>query len=541
MDSNTKPSSPAVELALVRRARTFADRIAVVGPEGVFTYRDLLAASERVVEGLLSAALSPPLPLHEALGTATGDAPRMADGDLAEARIVYLVPPGFQHVAVQWGIWRAGGVAVPLAISHPAAELAYVLDDAEPSALIVHPSLAGRVRSLADERGIPVLDAIEMSSTMATAPVRGVPPDAIEVEADRRALMIYTSGTTGRPKGVVTTHANLQAQVESLVEAWGWSESDHVLLVLPLHHVHGIVNVVTCALWSGACCQMSSRFAAADTWERFTRGDLTLFMAVPTVFFRLIQAWEEADQTQRERWEAGARGMRLMVSGSAALPVSVLERWEEITGQRLLERYGMTEIGMGLSNPLEGERRAGHVGTPLPGVEVRRVDESGEVVQQDVPGELEVRGSGVFSEYWRRPEDTQRALHDGWFRTGDVAVVEDGYYRLLGRMSVDIIKTSGYKVSALQIEEALREHPAVGDCAVVGVPDPELGERVCGIVVPAEGGTLDVDTLLAWVGSHLAPYKVPGELRLVEALPLNAMGKVQKRAVQDFFGPGASE
>ena len=201
----------------------------------------------------------------------------------------------------------------------------------------------------------------------------------------------------------------------------------------------------------------------------------------------------------------------------------------------------MTEIGMGLSNPLEGERRAGHVGTPLPGVEVRRVDESGEVVQQDVPGELEVRGSGVFSEYWRRPEDTQRALHDGWFRTGDVAVVEDGYYRLLGRMSVDIIKTSGYKVSALQIEEALREHPAVGDCAVVGVPDPELGERVCGIVVPAEGGTLDVDTLLAWVGSHLAPYKVPGELRLVEALPLNAMGKVQKRAVQDFFGPGASE
>ena len=526
MDAHAKPLTPTPEITLVERARVHADRLAVVGPEGVFTYQDLLAASDLVAERLSLLVFAPRTP-DEAAG--------IRGGDLAEARIGYLVPPGFEHVAVQWGIWRGGGVAVPLATSHPAAELTHVLDDCEASALVVHPSLVDRVFAIADERGIPVLDSSEICSALSNDSALAIRTTRPTIAENRRALIIYTSGTTGRAKGVVTTHANLQAQVESLVEAWGWSEQDHVLLVLPLHHVHGIVNVVTCALWSGACCQMSPRFDATATWDRFAQGDLTLFMAVPTVFVRLIQAWEEADQEDRERWARGARAMRLMVSGSAALPISVLKRWEQITGMRLLERYGMTEVGMALSNPLEGERRAGQVGRPLPGVQIRRVDESGEEVRPEVPGEVQDRGTGVFSEYWRRPEETSAAFNDGWFRTGDVAVVEDGYYRLLGRMSVDIIKTSGYKVSALEIEEKLREHPAVDDCAVVGVPDLELGEKVCGVVVAAGDSTLDVDSLLAWAKSQLAPYKVPGALRIAQELPRNSMEKVQKRVVRDLF------
>jgi len=229
--------------------------------------------------------------------------------------------------------------------------------------------------------------------------------------------------------------------------------------------------------------------------------------------------------------------MRLMVSGSAALPVRVLERWREISGHVLLERYGMTEIGMALSNPLHGARRPGFVGTPLPGVDVRLVDEAGRPVPEGTPGEIEVRGGTVFREYWRRPEATAAAFRGDWFRTGDVAVVEDGAYRILGRSSVDIIKTGGYKVSALEIEETLRTHPAVLDCAVVGVEDPEWGERICA-AVELRGGSgegLTLDALQRWAKERLAPYKIPRALVSVTVLPRNAMGKVTKPVVAKLF------
>jgi len=229
------------------------------------------------------------------------------------------------------------------------------------------------------------------------------------------------------------------------------------------------------------------------------------------------------------------RGLRLMMSGSAALPVKTLERWREISGHTLLERYGMTEIGMALANPLNGERRPGCVGTPLPGVEVRLVDESGTEVESGTPGELEVRGASVFLEYWKRPDETTAAFRDGWFRTGDVAVVEDGSYRLLGRTSVDIIKTGGFKVSALEIEEVLRTHPAIAECAVVGVSDEAWGESVSAAVELRQGETLSLDDLQHWARQQLAPYKIPRALRQVSALPRNAMGKVVKPEVAGLF------
>jgi malonyl-CoA/methylmalonyl-CoA synthetase len=511
-------------IPLIQRAVSRPERTAITAPEGSFTYAELL-------EGSASAAR------------------RMLAGrpDLAGARVCFLVPPGWDYVVTQWGIWRAGGVAVPLAVSHPPTELAYVIRDTEADAVIAHPSLLDRVEAVAAEAGVRLVT----TPTLLARPSQGAPelsaegpappdgaPDAARPEGP--AMILYTSGTTGRPKGVVSTHANIQAQVESLVDAWAWSPDDHILLHLPLHHVHGIVNVLTCALWSGARCQILERFDPEVVWERLARGDLTLYMAVPTVYRRLIGAWEAADPERRSRWSEGARRLRLMVSGSAALPVSTLVRWEEITGQRLLERYGMTEIGMALSNPLEGERRPGHVGLPLPRVEVRLVDDGGAPVSEGEPGEIQVRGPTVFREYWRRPAETHDAFtRDGWFRTGDQAMLDDGAYRILGRASVDILKTGGEKVSALEIEDVLRQRVGVVDCAVVGVPDPDWGERVCAAVVADPAGvTPTPEELRAFARDRLAPYKVPKSVLIVEELPRNAMGKVTKPEVRRLFETG---
>jgi malonyl-CoA/methylmalonyl-CoA synthetase len=227
--------------------------------------------------------------------------------------------------------------------------------------------------------------------------------------------------------------------------------------------------------------------------------------------------------------------MRLMVSGSAALPVSTMLRWKEISGHTLLERYGMTEIGMALSNPLCGNRVSGSVGKPLPGVEVQLSGEDGKPVSPGTAGEIEVRGPGVFKEYWGKPEATRAAFRDGWFRTGDTAVIENGIYRILGRTSIDILKTGGHKVSALEIEDVLRRHPAVAECAVVGVPDAEWGERVGAAVVLNDVQVLDLPSLRSWALQLMAVHKVPSRLLVLDALPRNAMGKVVKPLVVELF------
>jgi malonyl-CoA/methylmalonyl-CoA synthetase len=407
-----------------------------------------------------------------------------------------------------------------------------VIRDAETEAVVVHPDFGAVMRAV---RLPPVARTITTDEALGTAPRSALP----KLADGRRAMMVYTSGTTGKPKGVVTTHASIAAQVTSLVTAWEWRADDWILLVLPLHHVHGIINVLTCALWAGARCEMLPKFDAERIWARIAAAELTLFMAVPTVYGKLIAAWEAAAPERRRAWSAGCAPprMRLMVSGSAALPVQRLERWREISGHVLLERYGMSEIGMALSNPLAGERLPGFVGTPLPGVEVRLVDDAGRPVPTGAPGEIEVRGATVFLEYWRRPDATAAAFRDGWFRTGDVAVVEHGAYRILGRSSVDIIKTGGFKVSALEVEEALRAHPAIAECAVVGVEDPEWGERICAAVERRGETDLTLAALQAWAKERLAPYKIPRALRSVPALPRNAMGKVTKGEVAKLFTP----
>jgi malonyl-CoA/methylmalonyl-CoA synthetase len=480
------------------------DKTAVIDASGQFSYRELSERAGRVATKLLDSA-----------------------SDLEERRVAFLITPSFDHVAAQWGIWRAGGVAVPLGLSHPPPELEYTIEDADVSALIVEPKLSERVATIAAKRSLPI---IATDSLADVSPRESFP----QLDLSRRSMILYTSGSTGRPKGVVATHVSIAAQIDALVQAWEWHESDHILHVLPMHHVHGIINVLSCAMRVGAVCEFRS-FDPVRVWERFAAGGLTLFMAVPTIYAKLIAEFENASHDRQEAWSAGAKQMRLMVSGSAGLPIPTLEKWEAITGQRLLERYGMTEIGMALSNPLHGERRAGHVGTPLPSVDVRRTNERGELVDDETPGEIEVRGPSVFCEYWRRPEATRESFRDGWFRTGDVAIVDRGAYRILGRSSVDILKTGGYKVSALEIEDVLRTHSSIGDCAVVGLPDDEWGERVAACVVLAGDCALDLESLRAWAKERLAAYKVPTALHICNELPRNAMGKVQKPRVRELF------
>ena len=505
-----------------------SDRVAVLAGGASRTYGDLDAQSRLWARHLLAEA-----------GAA----------DLDGARVGFLMEPGFEYVATQWAIWRAGGIAVPLCPDHPAPEIEYAIDDADCAALIGAGTTGRRIEGPARERDIPFHDVSDTGagSSVPEGPDPGPLP---AVESDRPAMILYTSGTTGHPKGAVTTHGQIEAHIRSLLEAWKWERDDRILHVLPLHHTHGVVNALCCPLSAGATVEFgggSGGFDPATTWERLASGDISVFMAVPTIYAKLLRAWDAADGPTRRRWSRGARGLRLMVSGSAALPVPVFERWEEITGHRLLERYGMTEIGMGLSNPYDGERRPGTVGQPLPGVGLRLVrPATGRVLAEGVEafapgesGEIRIRGPMVFSEYWRRPDETAAAFADGWFLTGDEAVLEDGYYRLLGRRSVDILKSGGYKISAVEIEELLRSHPAVRDCAVVGIPDEEWGERIAAAVVPEPAAPPRSDSLPErldpWVRERLARYKVPRAWLCVADLPRNAMGKVHKPSVQALF------
>ncbi len=491
-------------LSLITRAQQQTDRTAIVSAEGTFTYGDLLQISGQFATHLLDSA-----------------------PDLNGQRVAFMIPSGFPHVAVQWAIWRSGGVAVPLCVSYPAPELDYVIGQSGATIVVVHPEFEAIVRPIVEARSLRWISTSALNgSELGPLP---------EIATDRPALILYTSGTTGKPKGVVTTHRNIESQVTSLVTAWEWMPDDRILHVLPLHHIHGIVNVLTCALWVGAACHLFAKFDTVKVWDRIGSGDLTLFMAVPTIYAKLITAWQSLPIDRQKILSAGCQKMRLMVSGSAALPIQVLDQWQQISGHFLLERYGMTEIGMALSNPLHGERRSGFVGHPLPQVQVRLWAESGEVTEPDVPGEIQVKGPGVFLEYWQNPEATAKAFIDGWFCTGDLAVLERGAYRILGRMSVDIIKTGGYKVSALEIEEVLRTHPMIQDCAVVGVADAEWGEQVCAALVLQSGQTLALSDLRAWAKAQVAVYKVPSRISIVDELPRNAMGKVVKPKVVAFF------
>jgi len=488
----------------IESSQLYPHKIAVVDRGESVTYQQLANESARLASLLLG----------------TSD-------DLAEARVAFMVPPGKHYVASLWAIWRAGGVAVPLCLTYPLLSLQYVIEDTGARSILITRAFEPVLGEYCAQQGIRLMILEEL-----TEQVSVLLPD---ISSQRRALILYTSGTTSKPKGVVTTHANITAQVTTLINAWGWNATDATLCVLPLHHVHGIINVVSCSLYAGATCYFTESFLAEEVFQWFTSDKLTVFMAVPTIYYKLISYWETLSDEAKSLAYQKMLAFRLMVCGSAALPVTVMEKWQTISGQVLLERYGMTEIGMAISNPYKGERRAGYVGVPLPGVEVKLVDEKGIRVADGEPGEILVNGENVFLEYWQNPQATAESFTEvGWFSTGDVAVVENGYYRIMGRMSMDIIKSGGYKISALEIEEVLRTHPAVDDCAVIGMPDEEWGELIVAALVLKET-PFDTHTLQPWLREKMAAYKTPRKYLVLPELPRNAMGKVVKSSLKQLF------
>ncbi len=493
-------------LQLIENAIHHSERTAIISDGCEYSYGDLLLASEQIASTLLP-----------------------QEQDLSEARVAFMVAPGFDYVKVQWAIWRAGGIAVPLSLSNPLPAQEYVLEDAGCSTLIADEQYSSLLKPYVDKADIRFINTAELSS-------KADPTHLPDIAQDRRAMIIYTSGTTGKPKGVVTTHQNITSQIATLVKAWAWSATDCILNVLPLHHVHGVINVVSCALWSGACCVFVKRFEPTQVLTLLTGGKINVFMAVPTIYYKLINHWSGLTTKEHKRIKKALSQFRLMVSGSAALPVSVMEEWEAISGQRLLERYGMTEIGMAISNPYSGERRAGHIGQALPGVQIRIVDEHGAEVGTPNSGEIQVKGPTVFKEYWNKPEATRKGFTlDGWFRTGDMACLNEGSYRILGRMSVDIIKSGGYKISALEIEEVLRTHPAISDCGVVGIPDPEWDEIIGASLILKTADPIDFQALKVWLKERLPAYKIPRKYMIQQDLPRNAMGKVTKKELKALF------
>ena len=489
--------------ALGSMLASFEESLAVIDQDGEQSYLALDAAATAVAAALVGA------------GVRTGSV------------VATVCPAGRWWLAGTYGAWRAGAVLLPLEASHPPAELRHPVTDSAVTHVLCTSESAELANELAAFTNAQVVD---IRAAVATENSVTLP----ELSDDNDAMIVYTSGTTGLPKGVVHTHRSLGAQCAAMVEAWAWTSADRIVCVLPLHHVHGLVNVTFTSLSVGATLETPGHFDALETWERLASGDITIFMAVPTIYSRLVRAWSDADDATKARWSEQAASLRLMVSGSAALPVSTLEQWREISGQVLLERYGMTELGMALGNTLD-RRVPGHVGWPFPGVEVRIVNEAGvDVVDGDV-GELLVRGTQVFNRYLNRPDATVESFVDGWFRTGDVAQQTPDGYRLLGRASVDIIKSGGEKVSALEIEEVFRTHPAIADCAVVGLPDDEWGERVA-IAWLADSADRPTDAeFRAWGKERLAPAKVPFAYLCIDELPRNPMGKVTKVAVRELF------
>ncbi len=466
---------------------------------GTVSFGALFAGAERMAAALV------------AYGVAPGD------------RVAAQVPKTVQAIELYLGTVLAGAVFLPLNTAYTDAELAYFLGDATPAVVVCDPARAAGIGAIAGDARVLTLGADGQGSLRDLAEAQGGFA-AVPRGRDDLAAILYTSGTTGRSKGAMLSHGNLASNSDVLRDVWRFTPADVLIHALPIFHTHGLFVATNVALLAGAAVIFLPGFDADAILDAMPRA--TALMGVPTFYTRLL-----ADpRLTAER----AAGMRLFVSGSAPLLAETHAQWRARTGHSILERYGMTETNMNTSNPYDGERRAGTVGLALPGVEIRATSEGAEVAPGEI-GVLEVRGPNVFQGYWKMPEKTAEELRtDGWFITGDLARIgADGYVTIVGREK-DLIITGGFNVYPKEIESLIDDLPGVAESAVIGVPHPDFGEAVVAVVVPAEPG-LAAEAIGAALAGRLAKFKQPKRVILLDALPRNALGKVQKKALREDY------
>lgn len=440
----------------------------------------------------------------------------VARGLKAGDRLCLRLPNGVLFVDFILACARLGVVLVPVSTLYRQREISHILADSEPAAFVLNADDSEGQTSTVPTWSADVVAA--EAAAASDAPVRQI------IDGDAPALLIYTSGTTGRSKGAVLSHNNLMANATTISAAWQINTTDRFLCVLPLFHVHGLGNGVISWLVTGCRMRLASRFDLSLVPEWFAAFSPTLFFGVPTIYHRLV---ELPPGTAR----AIGAGMRLFVCGSAPLPAQLLDDFRQRFGHTILERYGMSETLMICSNPLNGERRPGTVGQPLPGVSLRIIGADGGDVEPGEVGEIWMRGPSVITRYWNQRDATAASFDHGWFKTGDLASrSDDGYVTLHGRRS-DLIISGGYNIYPREIEEVLLEQPGVVEAAVVGVPDETFGERPIAYVV---GNTPDFEALASACKRQLATFKVPRAFIRVDALPRNAMGKVQKHLLPQW-------
>lgn len=477
-------------------------------PSGfALTYSDMIALSGRYALALRK------------LGLETGD------------RVAAQVEKSPQALMLYLGVIRAGGVFLPLNTAYTSSELAYFLSDAEPKILVCDPARRPELAEVAAQAGVEALETLGPDgggSLPGRCDDRTGNFEDISREPNDLGAILYTSGTTGRSKGAMLTHGNLLSNAQALAAIWRFSPKDVLLHALPIYHTHGLFVAVNTVLLSGGQLIFMPRYDPAECLALMPRA--TVMMGVPTFYARLLRQ----ENLSRE----STAHMRLFISGSAPLLEETHRAWFERTGHVILERYGMTETGMNTSNPYEGERRAGTVGFPLPGVELRITDpETGKPLAQGETGVIEVRGPNVFEGYWRNPEKTaQEFREDGFFITGDLGKIDaDSYVHIVGRAK-DLIISGGFNVYPKEVEAEINALAGVIESAVVGLPHEDFGEAVAAIVVLERGAVLDEQSVQAALVKRLAKFKLPKRVIFVDELPRNGMGKVQKNVLRETFG-----
>ncbi len=434
-------------------------------------------------------------------------------------RVLVQTDKNVETLILYFATIRTGAIYLPLNVDYTEAEIEYFAADATPVIAVCRPQSV----DLFERVGRGKMQVFTLDQLFADLPEELAPP--VPRQADDIAAILYTSGTTGKPKGAMLTNENLRSNGEMLIDFWRFTPGDRLIHALPIFHVHGLFVAMHCILFSGATMVFLPKFDAEKVIGLMANA--TVLMGVPTFYIRLLGE----DGFTRE----AAAGMRLFISGSAPLSADIHRAFEERCGHRVLERYGMTETGMLTSNPYDGERRAGYVGPPLPGVDLRIAEfESGKILPQGEVGIVEVKGPNIFKGYWQMPEKTAAEFRpDGYFITGDMGFIDsDGYVQLVGREK-DLIITGGLNVYPAEVEALLDDRADVAEAAVIGVPHPDFGEAVVAVVQPS--GSFDADAVRAEMRKDLAAFKVPKQIVTMDALPRNTMGKIQKKLLREQF------